>query len=81
MPLSPYLAEHDFVFEPETITRMTTAFEEALARLAISNREDDRRKIIAYRIIDAANNGERDVEGLIRHAVADLERCPQAMLA
>jgi hypothetical protein len=56
-------------FEPELIAVMTGAFEDACRELRLASRTDARRDIVAKRIIEAAQTGERDRRRLAQSAV------------
>ena len=59
-------------FSPEDITRLTTAYEDALRELRLSNRTDPTTTIIAQSIIEAAKTGIRDPDQLCAFAIKDL---------
>ena len=59
-------------FDPEQIEKLTTAYEDALRVLQLSNRSDPITTIIAERIIEAAKSGERDPVTLCATAIKDL---------
>ena len=59
-------------FEPEAITRMTTAYEDALCVLGVADRQDPVTEIIAKKIIEIAQKGERDPVRLCQRALAEL---------
>jgi hypothetical protein len=48
------------VFEPELIASMTAAYEHALRELQLADREDPFTEIVAKKIIEVAQLGERD---------------------
>jgi hypothetical protein len=50
----------DPAFEPEAITAMTTAYEDILRTLNLTDRQDPLTEIVANKIIKAAELGERD---------------------
>ena len=60
MPITPYLESHRF--DPETKRVMGIAFEMARVALRLSDRTDVASEIIATRIIQLANAGERDAD-------------------
>jgi hypothetical protein len=47
-------------FGPDQITVLTTAFEEALSRLQLKDRADPAAERLARKIIELAQQGERD---------------------
>jgi hypothetical protein len=57
----------------EDIAKLTTAYEDALRILQLSNRTDPITTIIAERIIEAAKTGVRDPAQLCRLAIEDLK--------
>ncbi|MGB6543624.1 MAG: hypothetical protein WBF03_22460 [Xanthobacteraceae bacterium] len=57
---------------PEDIAKVTTAYEDALRALQLSNRTDPITTIVAERIIEAAKTGVRDPEQLCALAIKDL---------
>jgi len=59
-------------FEPEAITRMTTAYEDALCALGVADRQDPVTEIVAKKIIEIAQQGERDSVRLHQRALAEL---------
>jgi hypothetical protein len=58
MPLQALLQNNHF--GPDEIKVLTTAFEEALSALHLTDREDPATLIVAKRIIELAKRGERD---------------------
>jgi hypothetical protein len=58
--------------DPEEIEKLTTAYEDALQALQLTNRTDRITTIIAERIIEAAKTGERDPAKLCAMAIKDL---------
>jgi hypothetical protein len=57
-------------FGPEEIQRMTTAYEEALRVLGLTDRADPMTEILAKKIIEIAQTGERDPVRIRAQAVA-----------
>ena len=79
MPIIPLLAES--AFDPETIETLVSVFETAWrkveqsgSKLASPAYERAAREIIAKRIIEMAQRGERDPAELAEDAVTYLER-------
>ena len=70
MPITPYLESHRF--DPETKRVMGIAFEMARVALRLSDRTDVASEIIATRIIQLANAGERDADLLCEGALTFL---------
>jgi hypothetical protein len=58
---------------PEDIAKLTTAYEDALSKLQLSNRIDPITTIIAERIIAAAKTGVRESAELCALAIKDLK--------
>jgi hypothetical protein len=58
MPIRPLLQEGSF--SPEDITLLVTAFEDALTALGLVNRNDPAALLVAKRIIQLAQQGERN---------------------
>jgi hypothetical protein len=59
-------------FGPEQVDRMTTAYEDVLRILGLSNRTDPLTEIVAKKIIEIAQTGERDPLRIRSRAIADL---------
>jgi hypothetical protein len=59
-------------FGPEDINLMATAYELALVRLAIKDRNDPLTEIIAKHIIEVAQTGEKDPKMICTHALSRL---------
>jgi hypothetical protein len=57
------------VFGPDEIKVLTTAYEEALRALRLKDRSDPATEMIARRIIELAQRGERDPVRLREHAI------------
>jgi hypothetical protein len=57
---------------PEDIAKLTSAYEDALRTLQLSDRTDPIATIIAQRIIEAAKSGVRDRSELCSLAIKDL---------
>ena len=62
MPIRPYLQGQGF--DPDTIRVMGSAFENVCKQLGIADRHDAVTKIVARTVIDMAQRGFRDVDGL-----------------
>ena len=63
MPIRSYLEDRT-AFEPEAITAMSQAFEQACVALAITASQKHERTIVATRIIDLARTGVVDTKAL-----------------
>jgi hypothetical protein len=59
-------------FAPEEVTQLVAAFEMALTKLGLTNREDPATKLLAKSIIEAAEGGERDPIRLCDTAIRSL---------
>ena len=62
MPIRPYLQGQGF--DPDTVRVMGSAFEKVCRQLGIADRHDAVTKIVARTVIDMAQRGFRDVDGL-----------------
>ena len=72
MPIHPLLENE--AFGPDEIRVLTTAFEDTLRTLRLTNRGDPVAEIIAKKIIELAQQGERDPVQLREHAIDFLSR-------
>jgi len=63
MPITSYLEDRG-AFEPEAITAMSQAFEQACTALGITPSQPRERAVIATRIIDLARTGMVDAKAL-----------------
>jgi hypothetical protein len=59
-------------FDDSAVSAMTTAYEAALRELGLVNRNDPCTEIIARKIIECAQTGERDPKRLCELAVNDI---------
>ena len=59
-------------FDPDEITRMTAAYEDALRVLGLTDRQDQLTELVAKKIIEIARQGERDSTRLRQRALSDL---------
>jgi hypothetical protein len=64
-------------FDPEEITCMTTAYEDALRVLQLTDRQDPLTELVAKKIIEAAQPGERDPKRLLYKALTELGINPE----
>ena len=62
MPIRPYL--NGIAFDPETIEALGVAFEKALQSLRLVDRTDLATELLAKKMIEVAQQGERDPERL-----------------
>jgi hypothetical protein len=67
MPIHRLLQQQ--AFEPEDIQVLSSAFEEALRELGLVDRTDPATQLVAKRIIELAQRGERDPMRLRQGAV------------
>lgn len=56
--MTPFLREG--VFDPEAICVMSLAFTDACSRLGLVDKSDGATQLVAEKIIEAAERGERD---------------------
>ena len=70
MPIYRLLQNH--AFGPDEINVLTTAFEEALRTLRLVDRSDPATEMVARKIIELAQQGERDPARLRERAVKSL---------
>jgi hypothetical protein len=71
MPILRFLEENR-AFGPGEVEVLVTAFEDALRELQLSDREDPVTLTVAKRIIELANEGERDPVRLRDRALESL---------
>jgi hypothetical protein len=62
MPIRPLLAGQ--AFDPEAITKMSTAFESICVALSLKLVDEAAMQLVAQKIIDLAQRGVKDVDGL-----------------
>jgi hypothetical protein len=60
-------------FDPEDVSCMTTAYEDALHVLKLADRQDPITELVAKKIIDVSQQGERDPVRLRERALRELE--------
>jgi hypothetical protein len=63
----------DCSLEPESIRRITAAYEQALRTLCVKDRDDPLTEMIAKRIIKIAQTGVRDPAQISALAIKELE--------
>jgi hypothetical protein len=63
-------------FGPEAIALMVAAYEDCLRVLNLADRSDPLTEMVAKKIIEVAQTGERDPERIRRRALADMEIPP-----
>ncbi|HUI98054.1 MAG TPA: hypothetical protein VLX44_20015 [Xanthobacteraceae bacterium] len=62
MPMRPFLADH--AFDDDVVAAMGIAFDRACRAFALVDKEDTVTKVLAQKIIEAAQTGERDPDKL-----------------
>lgn len=62
------------VFDPEDVICMARAYEDALVTLRLSDRHDPFTEIVAKKILEIAELGERDPDRLRDRALEELRR-------
>ena len=70
MPIHRLLKNH--AFGPDEIAILTSAFEDALRRLRLADRADPATEVVARKIIELAQQGERDPTRLSERAIQAL---------
>jgi hypothetical protein len=61
-------------FEPEDVIIMSRAYESALVALQLTNRQDPLTEIVAKKIVEFAESGERDPDRLRNRALEEIRR-------
>jgi hypothetical protein len=61
-------------FQPEMIEVMTGAFEDACDKLGLANRTDALRDLVARKIIEVAQTGERDRGRIAARTIEAIQR-------
>jgi hypothetical protein len=74
MPIRPHLDGHKF--DPETIRVMGLAYEMARVALRLSDRGDLANEVLAHKIIDIAQAGERNPERLCDGVLREIHAAP-----
>ena len=64
-------------FDPEEIACMTAAYEDALRVLQLANQQDPITELVAKKIIEVAQAGERNPDRLREKALSELGITPQ----
>ena len=72
MPIHRLLENH--AFGPAEITVLISAFDDALLRLRLADRTDPATEVVARKIIELAQRGERDPLRLSERAIRALSR-------
>jgi hypothetical protein len=72
MPVHRLLQNH--VFDPDLVAVMVTAFEDALRELGLSDRADPATELVARKVIELAETGERDPARLRDQVVKSLSK-------
>jgi hypothetical protein len=73
-PMAIYRIFRERVFEPEAVISMARAYESALVALQLSNRQDPFTEIVAKKIVEIAELGERDPDRIRDRALEELGR-------
>ncbi|MFZ0372186.1 MAG: hypothetical protein WA230_11045 [Xanthobacteraceae bacterium] len=71
MPITPFLSGQ--VFEPETLSNMSTVFETVCARLGLTIRHDPATALVAKGIIKLAQQGVHGVDALLKAALKEFD--------
>jgi hypothetical protein len=71
MPIRPFLAGQ--AFDPETITKMSAAFESVCVVLGIKLVDDAATRLVAQKVIELAQRGVKDVKTLIAMTLEQFE--------
>ena len=75
MPIRDILkVEYGPVFEPEEVASLTAAFDAALSKLGLVDREEPMTTTVAKLIIQLAKDGERDPKKLCDQALKILHK-------
>jgi hypothetical protein len=69
-----YRLLQDKAFEPDAITAMTAAYEDSIRSLGLRDRSDPLTQLVAERIIEHAERGERDPIRLRQYALRAFNR-------
>ena len=72
MPIHRLLEKH--AFGPDEIRVLTSAFDDALRKLGLADRADPVVEVVARKIIELAQQGERDPTRLSERAIQALSR-------
>jgi hypothetical protein len=76
-PMAIYRLLKFSAFDPEEITCMTAAYEDALRVLQLANRQDPITELVAKKIIEVAQAGARNRDRLREKALSELGITPQ----
>jgi hypothetical protein len=76
-PMAIYRLLKFSAFDPEEIRCMTAAYEDALRVLQLANRQDPITELVAKKIIEVAQLGERDPKRLCDNALTELGINPE----
>ena len=71
MPIHRLLQKH-MPMEPEEISRLTTAYEQALQGIGLVDRNDPLSEMVAKRVINIALSGVRDPTDIAARAIVEL---------
>jgi hypothetical protein len=67
-------------FDPDAIERMTAAYEDVLRALRLANRQDPITELVARKIVEVAQLGERDPIRLRERTLRELGITPEPRL-
>jgi hypothetical protein len=73
-PMAIYRIFRERAFEPEAVINMSRAYESALVALQLTDRQDPLTEIVAKKIVDDAETGERDPDRLRDRALEEIRR-------
>jgi len=73
MAVLRFIAKSDGVFTPEAVTAMSAAFDDALNKLKLADR-DPVAEVVARKIIENARQGERDAARLSATALDSIQQ-------
>jgi hypothetical protein len=71
--MSTYLRLHTLDLEPETVSRITAAYKQALNTLCVKDRDDPLAEMVAKKIIKIAQTDVRDPVEIAALAIKELE--------
>jgi hypothetical protein len=74
MAVLRFIAKSDGVFSPEVITAISAAFDDALNKLKLVDRDDPVAEIVARKITEIARQGECDPARLSAAAVDSIQQ-------
>ena len=69
-----YRLLHRGVFEPDDVRLLATVYEKVLCTVGVVDRKDSRAELIAKKVVQLAQAGERDPECLKDLAIEELQQ-------